>query len=88
MDGRIRKMVERNTVKKQGDECVKTKMTAPKSTDSNYNTYSLAITCHRCGINVFEYLCDIIDRCAAWFPNTSIEKYRDLLPGKWKQTQK
>jgi hypothetical protein len=31
MDGRIRKMVERNTVKKQGDECVKTKMTAPKS---------------------------------------------------------
>ena len=59
-----------------------------KVTDSNYNTYSLAITCHRCGINVFEYLCDIIDRCAAWFPNTSIEKYRDLLPGKWKQTQK
>ncbi|KDS30053.1 hypothetical protein M099_4139 [Phocaeicola vulgatus str. 3975 RP4] len=48
----------------------------------------MAITCHRCGINVFEYLCDIIDRCAAWFPNTSIEKYRDLLPGKWKQTQK
>ena len=30
-DGRIRKMAERNTVKKQGDECVKTKMTAPKS---------------------------------------------------------
>ena len=54
----------------------------------NYNTYSLAITCHRCGINVFEYLYDIIDRCAAWPPNTSIEKYRDLLPGKWKQTQK
>jgi transposase len=48
----------------------------------------LAITCHRCGINVFEYLYDIIDRCAAWPPNTSIEKYRDLLPGKWKQTQK
>lgn len=50
--------------------------------------HSLAITCHRCGINVFEYLCDIIDRCAAWPPNTSIEKYRDLLPDKWKQTQK
>jgi hypothetical protein len=31
MDGRIRKMAERNTVKKQGDECGKTKMTAPKS---------------------------------------------------------
>ena len=87
MDGRIRKMAERNTVKKQGD-LAKQKCLLRKVTDSNYNTYSLAITCHRCGINVFEYLCDIIDRCAAWFPNTSIEKYRDLLPGKWKQTQK
>jgi len=35
-----------------------------------------------------EYLCDIIDRCTAWPPNTSIEKYRDLLLDKWKQTQK
>lgn len=28
--------------------------------------HSLAITCHRCGVNVFEYFCDVIDRCAAW----------------------
>lgn len=45
--------------------------------------HSLAITCHRCGINVFDYFCDIIDRCAAWPPNTPIEKYRELLPDSW-----
>lgn len=50
--------------------------------------HSLAITCHRCGINLFEYFCDIIDRCAAWPPNTPIEKYRDLLPDRWKPAQK
>lgn len=50
--------------------------------------HSLAITCRRCRINVFEYLCDIIDRCAAWPPNTPIEKYRDLLPDRWKPSQK
>lgn len=49
--------------------------------------HSLAITCHRCGINIFKYFCDIIDRCAAWPPNTPIEKYRDLLPDRWKQKQ-
>lgn len=46
--------------------------------------HSLAISCHRCGINVFDYFCDIIDRCAAWPPNTPIENYRDLLPDRWK----
>lgn len=50
--------------------------------------HSLAITCHRCGINVYEYFCDVIDRCAAWPPNTPIEKYRDLLPDRWKPSQK
>ncbi|MCM1142409.1 MAG: IS66 family transposase [Muribaculum sp.] len=50
--------------------------------------HSLAITCHRCGVNLFEYFCDIIDRCAAWPPNTPIEKYRDLLPDRWQPTQK
>ncbi len=47
--------------------------------------HSLAITCHRCGVNVFDYFCD---RCAAWPPNTPIEKYRDLLPDRWKPSQK
>lgn len=50
--------------------------------------HSLAITCHRCGVNVFDYFCDIIDRCAAWPPNTPIEKYRDLLPDRWSPSQK
>ena len=50
--------------------------------------HSLAITCHRCGVNVFDYFCDIIDRCAAWPPNTPIEKYRDLLPDRRKPSQK
>ncbi len=50
--------------------------------------HSLAITCHRCGVNVFQYFCDIIDQCAAWPPTTPIEKYRDLLPDRWKPTQK
>ena len=50
--------------------------------------HSLAITCHRCGVNVFDYFCDIIDRCAAWPPNAPIEKYRDLLPDRWKPSQK
>lgn len=50
--------------------------------------HSLAITCHRCGVNLFEYFCDIIDRCAAWSPNTPIEKYRNLLPDRWEPTKK
>lgn len=50
--------------------------------------HSLAITCHQKGVNIFDYFCDIIDRCAAWPPNTPIEKYRDLLPDRWKPSQK
>ncbi len=50
--------------------------------------HSLAITCHRCSVNVFDYFCDIIDRCAEWPPNTPIEKYRDLLPDRWRPSQK
>ena len=50
--------------------------------------HSLAITCHRCGVNVYDYFCDIIDRCAAWPPNTPVEKYRDLLPDRWKTSRK
>lgn len=46
--------------------------------------HSLAITCHRCGVNVYDYFCDIIDQCAAWPPNTPLEKYRELLPDRWK----
>ena len=49
--------------------------------------HSLSISCHRCGVNVFDYFCDIIDRCAAWPPNTPIEKYRDMLPDRWREAK-
>ena len=34
---------------------------------------------------MFKYLTDIINRTANWQPNTPIEKYRDLLPDRWKK---
>ena len=48
----------------------------------------ISLTCHRCGVYVFDYFCDIIDRCIAWSLNTPIEKYRDLLPARWEPSQK
>lgn len=45
--------------------------------------HSIAISCHQCKVNIFNYLCDIITRCTEWPPNTPIEKYRDLLPNRW-----
>lgn len=56
-------------------------------TEATVLYHSLAITCHQCGVNIFEYFCDIIDQCAAWPPNTPIEKYRNLLLDRWKPTQ-
>ena len=53
-----------------------------------WNPNNLLIICHMCGINVFEYLCDIIGRSAAWSPNIPIEKYRDLFPDRWEQKQR
>jgi hypothetical protein len=35
-------------------------------------------------VNLFDYLTDIINQTAEWAPNTPIEKYRNLLPDKWK----
>lgn len=43
------------------------------------------ITCYRCGINIFEHFCYIIDRFDALPPNTPIDKYSDLLPDRWKK---
>ena len=47
--------------------------------------YSIAISCRLNGINLFEYICDVIDMTAEWQPNTPLEKYRDLLPDRWKK---
>ena len=49
--------------------------------------HSLAITCLRRNVNVFDYFCDVINRCAAWPPTTPIDNYRDLLPDRWKPTE-
>lgn len=46
--------------------------------------YSVALTCKMNKVNMFEYLTDIINRTANWQPNTPIEKYRELLPDRWK----
>ena len=35
-------------------------------------------------LDLYEYLLDIINTTAKWPPNTPLEKYRDLLPDRWK----
>ena len=47
--------------------------------------YSIAISCKLNGINLFEYISDVIEKAIEWQPNTPLEKYRDLLPDRWKK---
>lgn len=47
--------------------------------------YSIAISCKLNGINLFEYICDVLEKTEEWQPNTPLEKYRDLLPDRWKK---
>ena len=49
--------------------------------------YSIAISCRLNGINLFEYISDVIEKTIEWQPNTPLEKYRDLLPDRWKKQQ-
>ncbi len=35
-------------------------------------------------LDLYEYFLDIINTTAKWPPNTPLEKYRDLLPDRWK----
>ena len=48
--------------------------------------YSLACSCRLLGINFFEYITDVINRAAAIPPKKpiDIQKYRELLPDRWK----
>ena len=46
--------------------------------------YSLALSCKMNKVNFFDYVKDVIDKTNTWQPNTPIEKYRDLLPDRWK----
>lgn len=45
--------------------------------------YTLALSAKMHGINLFNYIVDIIEKTATWQPNTSLDKYRDLLPDRW-----
>lgn len=47
--------------------------------------YSIAISCKLNGINAFDYIKDVIDKTAEWQPNTPLEKYREILPDRWKK---
>lgn len=48
--------------------------------------FSIAMSCRLNGINMFDYVTDMLNRCAAMPPTTPIEKYRDLLPDRWRET--
>lgn len=45
---------------------------------------SLVVSCRLNGVNVMDYIADILNRCCSWAPTTPQEKYRDLLPDRWK----
>lgn len=46
--------------------------------------YSLACSCRLQGISFFEYISDVINKAATLPPNSPIERYRELLPDRWK----
>ncbi len=45
--------------------------------------YTLALSAKLHKINFFDYITDILNKTANWQPNTSLDKYRNLLPDKW-----
>ena len=47
--------------------------------------YTIALTCRMHKVNLFDYLTDVINRTAGWQPNTPLEKYRELLPDRWRK---
>ena len=53
--------------------------------EDNFGKSSIAISCKLNGINLFEYISDVIEKTIEWQPNTPLEKYRDLLLDRWKK---
>ena len=45
--------------------------------------YTLALSSKMNGINLFDYIVDILDKTGTWQPNTPLIKYRELLPDRW-----
>ena len=46
--------------------------------------YTVALSAKMNNLDLYEYFLDIINTTAKWPPNTPLEKYRDLLPDRWK----
>jgi len=49
--------------------------------------YSLACSCRLHRINFFEYLSDVLNRCAEMQNGASQEAFRDLLPDRWEKKE-
>ena len=47
--------------------------------------YTIAISCRLNGVNLFEYIQDVVERTAGWDDKTPSENYRELLPDRWTQ---
>ena len=45
--------------------------------------YTIAISCRLNGVNLFDYVQDVVERTTGWDDETPTEKYRELLPDKW-----
>lgn len=45
--------------------------------------YTIAISCRLNGVNLFDYIQDVVERTAGWDDETPSENYRELLPDKW-----
>ena len=46
--------------------------------------YTVALSAKMNKLDLYEYFLDIINTTAKWPPNTPLEKYRELLPDRWK----
>ena len=44
--------------------------------------YTLALPAKINGVNLFEYIVDILDKTFMWQPSTPLNRYRDLLPDR------
>lgn len=49
--------------------------------------YSLACSCRQYKINFFDYLSDVLNRCAAMPNGAPPEAFRELLPDRWKKNE-
>ena len=49
--------------------------------------YTIAISCRLNGVNLFEYIQDVIERTAGWAEDIPFEKYRNMLPDRWKSNK-